>query len=300
MKDKKIKKDKKAKKVKRPLRTRFDLINRFRHWYLGGVAVKHSVFRVKGALQTLLVLLVIISIGYAMAAFYTKSGEFVISIDRGMAEDGFVLSETTDFSEQLITLNGDVVVGATNISIYDIQRDVMNVDGKHNGINYLAYTFYIKNETGQVKDYQYQLHLKRATKGTEYASWIMLYHNNVQNIYAMPNKDGNPERIFSGSPFPFMKYAGELIKETKLTKDNPGYMTQDKMDYFGVESAEGMYQLEAVPFMSSDVVCAGTRKGIKDEEYDKFTVVIWMEGEDPECVDDIIGGNLEFSMSFSY
>ena len=215
-----------------------------------------------------------------MAAFYTKSGEFVISIDRGMANDGFVLSETTDFSEKLITLNGDVVAGATNISIYDIQRDVMNVDGKHNGINYLAYTFYIKNETGQERDDQYQLHLKRATKGAENASWIMLYHNNVQTIYAMPDKDGNPEKIYSGNKFPFMEYASELVKETKLDEEK--------------------YQLEAVPFLSSDVVCAGMRENIQSGEYDKFTVVIWMEGEDPECVDDIIGGNIEFSMSFSY
>ena len=29
---------------------------------------------------------------------------------------------------------------------------------------------------------------------------------------------------------------------------------------------------------------------------DKYTIVIWMEGDDPECVDSIIGGSVQFSM----
>ena len=30
---------------------------------------------------------------------------------------------------------------------------------------------------------------------------------------------------------------------------------------------------------------------------DKYTIVIWMEGEDPECVDSIVGGSVQFSMT---
>ena len=30
---------------------------------------------------------------------------------------------------------------------------------------------------------------------------------------------------------------------------------------------------------------------------DKYTIVIWMEGEDPECVDAIVGGSVQFSMT---
>ena len=32
---------------------------------------------------------------------------------------------------------------------------------------------------------------------------------------------------------------------------------------------------------------------------DKYTVVIWLEGEDPECIDDIKGGQVRMSMHFS-
>ena len=31
---------------------------------------------------------------------------------------------------------------------------------------------------------------------------------------------------------------------------------------------------------------------------DKYTVVIWLDGDDPECVDKIIGGAVEFGFDF--
>ena len=32
---------------------------------------------------------------------------------------------------------------------------------------------------------------------------------------------------------------------------------------------------------------------------DKITVVIWFEGDDPECVDDILEGEIKFSMDIN-
>lgn len=94
---------------KRRFTSRFDLLNRFRHWYMGGASLTRSIFRVKAAWQTIIVIIVILCIFFMVAAVYTQSGEFVINIDSQMADDGFYLSETTDFSERLITLNGRVV-----------------------------------------------------------------------------------------------------------------------------------------------------------------------------------------------
>ena len=38
------------------------------------------------------------------------------------------------------------------------------------------------------------------------------------------------------------------------------------------------------------------RKHLKPLESDHFTVVIYLEGDDPECVDAIIGGELKLKM----
>lgn len=290
----------KPKKIRRSLASHVDPYNRFRHWWLGGVSVTRSLFRVAAAKQTVAILIGLLVVGYVMAAFYTQSGEFVISLDRTMADDGFLISETTDFSEKLITLHGTAVANATNISIFDIDRDVMNVDGDHNGINYVAYTFYLKNATDKTRNYQYQLQLKAAHKGAEKASWITLYYNGTQNTYAMANQDGNPERQFSVTPFPFMDYASDKVIQTQLTKDNWGYITKEKLEEMELTSPEGVYQLEAIPFQASDMVCSGIREEIEPGEIDKYTAVIWMEGEDPECVNDIIGGYVELAMKFTY
>ena len=37
---------------------------------------------------------------------------------------------------------------------------------------------------------------------------------------------------------------------------------------------------------------------IKSGERVKYTVVIWFEGDDPECVNDILGGEVKLSMTF--
>lgn len=298
----KIKTPKDNKMPRRSILSRFDWYNKFRHWWLGKVSVTRSLFRVKAAQQTVLILIIILAVCYIMAAFYTQSGEFVVSIDRDMANDGFLLSETTDFSERLITLHGTAVTAATNINIMDIDRNVMNVDGDHNNMNYLAYTFYLENNTEETRNYVWQLRLKNHTKNAEQAAWIMFFMNGEMTIYAEPNADGGPERQFSTTKFPFMDYASEqeLTMMTQLDGTDSGYITREKLSDMGLASADGVYQLLAVPFEADDMVCSGIREDIDPGEYDKFTVVIWIEGEDPECVDDIIGGTIELAMTFTY
>lgn len=257
----------------------FDWLNRFKSWWLGGVSLTRSIFRVRAALQTLLILLIVLSAAYIMAAFYTQSGEFIVSLSRQLAADGFVISETTNFEEQLITLHGTAVDSVNNINIADIDRDVFEVNGDHNGKNYVAYTFYFKNETGETKNYSYQLRLKNSTKHAEDASWIMVNQNGKMTVYAKESASGGPEVQYSDGQFPFMEYATKSVVVT----------TED-----------GINCLQSVPFEANDMICSGVREGIEDQEIDKYTVVIWFEGEDPECTDDIIGGTLELTMKFAY
>ncbi len=51
-------------------------------------------------------------------------------------------------------------------------------------------------------------------------------------------------------------------------------------------------------FESDDVVCHIANDDFKVGYVDKYTVVIWLDGDDPECVDDIVGGEVEFAMDF--
>ena len=49
-------------------------------------------------------------------------------------------------------------------------------------------------------------------------------------------------------------------------------------------------------FESDEVVCTYEEPDFLVGNVDRYTIVIWMEGDDPECVDSIIGGSVQFSM----
>lgn len=51
-----------------------------------------------------------------------------------------------------------------------------------------------------------------------------------------------------------------------------------------------------VAFLTEDLVVEGEISGFAPQDYTKFTVVVWLEGDDAECVDDKIGGTLKVSM----
>ncbi len=53
------------------------------------------------------------------------------------------------------------------------------------------------------------------------------------------------------------------------------------------------------PFFSKTKVMSQTFEGLEAGGIDKYTVVIWLEGEDPECVDDILGGEMKMAMQFN-
>ena len=41
------------------------------------------------------------------------------------------------------------------------------------------------------------------------------------------------------------------------------------------------------------------RTGFNSGDIDRFTVVIWIEGDDPDCVDDLIGGMMKMHMDIT-
>lgn len=51
-------------------------------------------------------------------------------------------------------------------------------------------------------------------------------------------------------------------------------------------------------FEASTVVMSTGHDKFEPGAKDKFTVVIWLEGNDPDCVDSIIGGTMKLGMNF--
>lgn len=287
---------KKDKKPRKTLISRFDLLNRFKHWYMGGISITRSIFRVRAAWQGVLIITSILTVLFILSAFYTGAGEFVISLDSKMSRDGFYLSNTTDFSEKMVCIRGTAVV-ADNVSVFDISSDVGDVDGMHNGKNYVAHTFYLTNETGKTTDYEYTLNIRQSSKNAEKALWVMVYQNGKQTIYAMNGADGTPEKQYSIYEFPFAEDAAQPGQYSSVSADEAGISANEVSFAQSINSAN---KLTAKSFVTDKVICTGVRNAIKANEVDKYTVVMWYEGEDPDCTDDIIGGWVEVYMGFNY
>lgn len=298
---KRTRKERKAEKyankdIKRTLVSRFDLLNRFKHWYMGGISITRSMFRVRAAWQGVIIICSILMVLFILSAFYTGAGEFVISLDSSMSEDGFYLSNTLDFAERTVCIRSEAVV-ADNISIFDISEDVPNLDGLNSGSNYVAHTFYLANSTGNTKDYQYSLNIRQSEKNADKALWVMVYQNGKQKIYAKIGDDKNPEKQYSIYPFPFEEDAADVAQYQKVSGDEAGISTSEVNQAQSIVRAN---KLTAVPFESDRVICSGERENIKNNEIDKYTVVMWYEGEDPDCTDEIIGGWVEVYMEYEY
>lgn len=64
-------------------------------------------------------------------------------------------------------------------------------------------------------------------------------------------------------------------------------------------AANGLPEYATTPFESEDVICSDEVPDFKPGDIRKYTLVIWLEGDDPECLDNIKGGNVKMSMTFT-
>jgi len=54
---------------------------------------------------------------------------------------------------------------------------------------------------------------------------------------------------------------------------------------------------DTIPFYDEDTVMLEVTENFKVGDIDKYTVVIWVEGDDPECKNDLIGGEIKMHMT---
>ena len=197
----------------------------------------------------LLGMMLVVCILFIIAFSQEKMGNFTINLNRlELYRRGISISETGEFDDATAKLTANSVKDATNISIEDLPEDVDGVErGSHNGKNYMAYTYYVRNAGKEDLGYIAKITLDSCAKGAEKAVRVAVWKNGERVVYAAPAKSGDAEN--------------------------------------GCEN-----------FESKEIVCSYHEKDFLVGNVDRYTIVIWMEGDDPECVDSIIGGSVQFSM----
>ncbi|MBQ2446440.1 MAG: hypothetical protein II272_08345 [Oscillospiraceae bacterium] len=197
----------------------------------------------------LLIIILLLGAFYALSVFVNKAGNFTVWIQDGDM-NLITLSDTPDFEKCSTMLEADIIPQMDNITKSWMPDNLTEIDGCHNGENYIAYTFYLKNAGINEIDYSSQIDIQAVTLGADHAVRVMVIKNGEERVYAKAQKDS--------------------------TEPEP----------------------DTEPFLSNTVVMSDVTESFEPGEFDKYTVVIWLEGEDPECIDNIRGGVVKMSMHF--
>lgn len=76
------------------------------------------------------------------------------------------------------------------------------------------------------------------------------------------------------------------------------YRNGESKIYAKASKINGKAEEGTEKFKSKDVVCLEEKKNFKPGDKDRYTVVVWIEGDDPECKNDLLGGEIKMHMDF--
>ena len=199
------------------------------------------------------VAVLVLVIGYVVSVLYMRFGAFTVMVNKfDHNEYALTLSESPNLQSYTSRLNAEIAETITNIDGRSIPDWVDNVDGEHNGDNYVAYTFYCSNKGIRTVTYAYELYIANMTYEIEKAVRIRLYVDGEYVDYAYARTDG----VEGPEPGTTAFASGNTVVNKEIQHFKPGDVT-------------------------------------------KYTVVIWLEGNDPDCVDKILGGVFKVDMSIS-
>ena len=207
-------------------------------------------------------LAVLIALLYVIAVMYTRFGSFTVSVNKyHQLQHGLSLCESVTFNRPTSRLECMASEEITNIDGTTLDAlDLGAVDGIDSGDNYLCYTFYCKNTGTETVHFDYSIDIANMTLGVEKAVRVRLQSNR------------------NGEDFTRTDYARAAgVDQDGNAIPEPG----------------------TVPFFGKYVIMQKSVTDFRPGEIMKFTVIIWLEGNDPECVDNIIGGQFKVDMKFN-
>ena len=73
----------------------------------------------------------------------------------------------------------------------------------------------------------------------------------------------------------------------------------DKVIYAKNNKVTGQPEPDTISFYDEDTIMLEVTENFKVGDIDKYTVVIWVEGDDPECKNDLIGGEIKMHMTLT-
>ncbi len=186
------------------------------------------------------------------------------------------LSNRLDFSNptEVLALGGPRYMD--NITLMDIYYLIPEFEahegayGEGDNTKYIAATFFLKNITSKDRIYREAVIIDDVTKNVDDALRVMIIRDGERTVYAKAKPDQTPEEVVPGQ-----------------------FFTRQ-----GIPDTGGEVWM-AEPFISPRHVCYNTGLPLAAGQIVKYTVLIWLEGWDDECVDAILGGTIKLELQFA-
>lgn len=235
-------------------------------------------------------LITLLTAFFVMSLVTQMRGHFTINMTGDLFREGFSVCDSVDFENPSAFLYSVPLEGAMCISMVDIPEDVGEVDGYYQDQNFFAYTFYIRNEGQSIVDYDWDVEIISESKNLSRATWVMVFEDEKMTFHAEAKEDGSIEALpaFDDNTRGYLKMPmGDFAK----------YPDEQ---YERVEANTPIPHYRAVPisFVDEETVAVGRQVAVKPNDVHKYTVVIWLEGDDPDCTNDLIGGHIGLEMNF--
>ena len=200
-----------------------------------------------------------LSIAFALITFYGQNaGNFVMSVDQLAKQRGISISNDPSFVYSTSRLMSDPIEDAKDVTYAWLKLDeIVETNGNFVDIDhdYVAYTFYIKNEGLETVDLSYYIRITEIYKDLDEAIRVLVIDEGEETMYMKPD---------TTNLYPY-----------------PDYMPVAK--HFETEMT---VMRKLIP-------------NFKPGDIRKFSVVIWLEGNDPDTVDEILGGMIKMHMNFT-
>ena len=215
----------------------------------------------RAAAALIALLLLLMGSSYLIAAMIIRSGSFIVSIMDDIDDEYAIsLSETPEFLSPTTVLKGKPVDHMDNITYEWIGDDY---EGSVDGVDSVDGSHNGANYVA------YTFYVKSAgKKACTYDADIEVVGVSKgidEAVRVMVYKNGEP---------------------TIYAKPVKG--TADTLDYGADEN-----------FIDDKIVMRTRTMELEPGEMDKYTIVVWLEGWDPECVNDVLGGIMKMEMNFT-
>jgi len=200
-----------------------------------------------------------LSITFGIITFYGQNaGNFVMSVDRAAIIRGIVISDDPAFQTKGSRLMSEPIQDAQEVTYAWLKLDeLQETDGNFKDIDhdYVAYTFYVKNEGFETVDLSYYIRITDVYNEMDKAIRVLVIDNSVETMYMKP--------------------------DTTNQNSYPDYMP------------------EAEHFLTQSTVTRKLIPNFKPGDIRKFSIVIWLEGNDPDTTDGILEGMIKLQMNFT-